>query len=149
MLAVTQKKVIQKYRCIGIGSGILLFSSTSPMNYNSLPTKSHPGTSLMSKAIIQNSTVINYITTAFVNCSNDYHVGNIEWCGGTRSDVVLEPKSLELNLPPIIVQIQHTVDQFFMKRVVNYCLKAYKRYKVDPIILIICIDTLHNYVVNL
>ncbi|KAI8642325.1 hypothetical protein BD408DRAFT_416623 [Parasitella parasitica] len=35
-----------------------------------------------------------------------------------------------------------------MKRAVNYCLQAFKRYKVDPIILIVCVNTLHSYVVQ-
>lgn len=102
----------------------------------------------MSKAIIQDPTVINYITTTLANTQNDYHVGNSEWSDGTRSDVVLEPKSSVLNLPPIIVEIQYTVNQLFMKRAVNYSLQAFKRYKVDPIILIVCVNTLHSYVVQ-
>ncbi|KAI8368619.1 hypothetical protein EDC96DRAFT_504996 [Choanephora cucurbitarum] len=82
------------------------------------------------------------------NTQNDYHVGNSKWSDETRSDVVLEPKSSVLNLPPIIVETQHTVNQLFMKRAVNYCLQAFKRYKVDPIILIVCVNTLHSYVVQ-
>jgi hypothetical protein len=35
------------------------------IDYNSLPTKSRPGKDMMSKAIVQNSTAINYITAAF------------------------------------------------------------------------------------
>ncbi|KAL9536564.1 hypothetical protein MBANPS3_012560, partial [Mucor bainieri] len=102
----------------------------------------------MSKAIIQDPTVINYITTTLANTQDDYYVGNCEWSDGTRSDVVLEPKSSVLNLPPIIVEIQYTVNQLFMKRAVNYCLQAFKRYKVDPIILIVCVNTLHSYVIQ-
>ncbi|EPB87867.1 hypothetical protein HMPREF1544_05396 [Mucor circinelloides 1006PhL] len=71
------------------------------------------GTDLMSKTIIQDPTVINYITTTLANTQNDYHVGNSKWSDGTRSDVVLEPKSSVLNLPPIIVEIQHTVIMLF------------------------------------
>ncbi|KAI8641993.1 hypothetical protein BD408DRAFT_417181 [Parasitella parasitica] len=49
-----------------------------------------------------------------------------------------------LNLPPISMEIQHTGNQLFLKRAVNYCLQALKRYKVNPIILIVCVDTLHS-----
>lgn len=32
----------------------------------------------------------------------------------------------------------------FLKRATNYCLQAFKRNKVDPIILIVCVDALHS-----
>ncbi|KAI7907605.1 uncharacterized protein BX663DRAFT_491428 [Cokeromyces recurvatus] len=102
----------------------------------------------MSKAIIQDPTVINYITKTLTNTENDYHVGCSEWSDSTRSDVVLEPKSFDLGLPPIIIEIQQMVDKAFMKRAVGYCLQASKRYNVDPIILIICVNSLDSYVAS-
>ncbi|KAI7894556.1 uncharacterized protein EV154DRAFT_414891, partial [Mucor mucedo] len=70
--------------------------------------------------------------------------GNREWNDGTRSDMVLEPKSGHSNLPPIILEIQHTVNLAFMKRAVTYCIQATNRYDIDPIILIICVDKLYQ-----
>ncbi|KAI9260505.1 hypothetical protein BDA99DRAFT_423365, partial [Phascolomyces articulosus] len=67
-----------------------------------------------------------------------YIIGNNEWSNGSRSDVVLEPKSLTLSLPPIIIEIQHSVDTSFMKRAIDYFLQAFDRYKNDPILLVIC-----------
>lgn len=99
----------------------------------------------MSKAIIQDPTVVNYITKTLTNTENDCFVGNSEWNNGTHSDVVLEPKSSDLGLSPIIVEIQQKVDKAFMKRVIGYCLQAFKKYNIDPIILIICVDTLDSY----
>lgn len=98
----------------------------------------------MAKRILQDPTVVNIITSTLTNTEDDYRLGNTEWADGTRSDVVLEAKAPSLPLPPIIVEIQHTVNHLFMKRAVNYCLQAYKRYKMDPVLLVICVDTLHN-----
>ncbi|KAI9476334.1 MAG: hypothetical protein EXX96DRAFT_507466 [Benjaminiella poitrasii] len=111
-----------------------------------LPKWLRPGTDLMSKAIIHDSKIMNIITTTLSNTQNDYLVGNPEWNNGTRSDVVLEAKSSVLNLPPIIIEIQHTVNRLFMKRVINYSLEAFNRHKLDPIVLIICTDTLSDSV---
>ncbi|KAG1294649.1 hypothetical protein G6F66_005022 [Rhizopus arrhizus] len=102
----------------------------------------------MSKAIIQDPTVVNYIIKTLTNTENDYFVGNCEWSDRTRSDVVLEPKSSDLGLPPIIVEIQQTVDKAFMKRSIGYCLQAFKKYNIDPIILIICVNNPDSYIAS-
>ncbi|KAI9273213.1 hypothetical protein EDC94DRAFT_644492 [Helicostylum pulchrum] len=73
-----------------------------------------------------------------------YIVGNPEWDNGTRSDVVLEAKSSVLDLPPIIIEIQPTVNSLFIKRAINYSLESFNRHKLDPIVLIICTDTLSS-----
>jgi hypothetical protein len=62
--------------------------------------------------------------------------------------MVLEPKSSHLGLPPIIVEIQQTVDKAFMKRAIGYCLQSFKKCNIDPIILIICVNTLDSYVAS-
>ncbi|OBZ80955.1 hypothetical protein A0J61_10996 [Choanephora cucurbitarum] len=100
----------------------------------------------MSKAIIHDPKIINIVITTLSNTQNDYLVGNPEWNNGTRSDVVLEAKPSVLNLPPIIIEIQHTVNRLFMKRVINYSLEAFNRHKLNPIVLIICTDTLSDSV---
>jgi hypothetical protein len=67
----------------------------------SLPTSLKPGKDLMSKRVVQEPRVINYITEALTKTKNDYFIGNCEWKNGTRSDMVLEPKCSTLDLPPI------------------------------------------------
>lgn len=57
-----------------------------------------------------------------------------------RLGLVLQP---ELSAT-IIVEFQHAINQMFLKRIVNYCLQSFKRYKVNPVILIACVDTLHT-----
>ncbi|ORE08767.1 hypothetical protein BCV72DRAFT_203011, partial [Rhizopus microsporus var. microsporus] len=43
--------------------------------------------------------------------------------------------------PLIIIEHQRTVDKEFMKRAIGYCLQASKRFGADPIILIVCVES--------
>jgi hypothetical protein len=65
-----------------------------------------------------------------------YRIGDAEWDHGLRSDVVYEPMHVSLDQPPIIVEVQATVNADFMNRAAHYCIMAYCRYKVLPILLI-------------
>ncbi|KAI8636935.1 hypothetical protein BD408DRAFT_354736, partial [Parasitella parasitica] len=40
--------------------------------------------------------------------------------------------------PPIVVELQNRVDKFFMKRLINYILQAFKRYELNSIVIVIC-----------
>ncbi|KAI8886651.1 hypothetical protein K501DRAFT_157979, partial [Backusella circina FSU 941] len=102
------------------------------------------GKDLMAKGILRDPKVINLITESLVKTTDDYFIGNCERKDGTRSDMVLEPKSAHSDLPPLILEIQHTVNIAFMKRAVSYCIQAYTRYDSEPIILIICVEKLHQ-----
>lgn len=42
------------------------------------------------------------------------------------------------------MEIQHTINVAFMRKAVNYCLQAFARYTFEPIILIICVEKLHE-----
>lgn len=74
----------------------------------------------MSKAIVRNAKAITMITNTLLNAQDDYMVGNPEWSTGTQSSIVLEIKSLTLNLPLIVVEIKYKVGHLFMKRLINY-----------------------------
>ena len=65
-----------------------------------------PGSDLMAKDIIRNTSVIKIITSALVNGTDDYNIRDSEWPNSCRSDLVLEPKSLSTGLPPIIINFQ-------------------------------------------
>lgn len=82
--------------------------------------------------------------TPDIGKNNNYFIGNCEWKDGTRSDMVLEPKNALSDLPPLIMEVQHTINKAFMKRAVNYCLQASTIYHNDPIILIICVEKLNQ-----
>ncbi|KAI9467614.1 hypothetical protein BDB00DRAFT_749371, partial [Zychaea mexicana] len=108
-----------------------------------------PGSDLIAKSITRNSSVIKIITTALVKTADDYFVAESEWGNGSRSDLVLSPRSSSFQLAPIIIEFQCRVDKKFMKRLMMYSLQAYRRYEKDPIILIICSGTLSDDVANL
>ncbi|ORX45673.1 hypothetical protein DM01DRAFT_1273465, partial [Hesseltinella vesiculosa] len=80
---------------------------------------------------------MNIISKALADTTDDYLLAESEWDNGTRSDVVMEPKSLE-QLRPIIIEVQSRVDDQFINRAIGYCLQPQQRYKVRPILLIIC-----------
>ncbi|KAI7906796.1 uncharacterized protein BX663DRAFT_417194, partial [Cokeromyces recurvatus] len=61
---------------------------------------------------------------------------------GTYSDVVLLPKSIDSGLSPIVIEFQQNVNKELIKREVGYCLQTYKRFEVEPILLVICIKSL-------
>ncbi|KAI7884470.1 uncharacterized protein EV154DRAFT_522240 [Mucor mucedo] len=98
----------------------------------------------MAKEVLRDPKVINLVTESLVKTTDDYFIGNCEWKDGTCSDMVLEPKNALSDLPPLIVEIQHTVSRAFMKRAVGYCLQAFARYRKDPIMLIICVEKLNQ-----
>ncbi|KAI9475869.1 MAG: hypothetical protein EXX96DRAFT_574968 [Benjaminiella poitrasii] len=102
------------------------------------------GSDLMSKRIIRDPKAMNLIAESLTGTTDDYFIGNCEWNDGTRSDMVLEPKSAHSDLPPLILEIQHTVNLVSMKRAVSYCLQAFTRYDIEPIILIICVEKMHQ-----
>lgn len=71
---------------------------------------------------------------------HNYVLGDCEWPNNTKSDV-LYVSTLESNtLPPILIEIQHTVDTDFLDRAILYCLSVKKAHKMAPILLIICVS---------
>jgi hypothetical protein len=108
-----------------------------------LPHASRPGTDRMSKVVASNRQVIDLIVSSIFNVeAGTYRVDESEWANGTRSDLVLTPDVIDNDQRPLIVEFQQTVNNKFMKRAMNYCLQASSRYDVDPIMLIVCIDTI-------
>ncbi|CAM0141655.1 unnamed protein product [Umbelopsis sp. WA50703] len=96
-----------------------------------------PGTDLLSKEITRQPPVLNIITKALLNTTDEYIPESFEWPNGTRSDVVFVPKSADTG-PPIVIEFQRTVDKKFMKRAIGYCLQASKRFGADPTIDLSC-----------
>ncbi|KAI9243421.1 hypothetical protein BY458DRAFT_561218 [Sporodiniella umbellata] len=96
------------------------------------------------EGILRDPKVINLITKSLVETTDNYFVGNCKWEDGIRSNMVLEPKNALSDFPPLIVENRHIINKAFIKRAVNCCLKAFKRYHSDPIILIICVEKLNR-----
>lgn len=51
-----------------------------------------------------------------------------------------------LDLSPIIIEIHHAVNPLFLKKAANYCQYTFKKHKADPVIPIVHLGTLHDYV---
>ncbi|KAG1047402.1 hypothetical protein G6F43_010151 [Rhizopus delemar] len=75
------------------------------------------------------------VAILYVNGDN-YRVGDAEWHDGTGSYVLYEPVDRSLKQSPIIIEVQRTVDANFILRAVHYCVMAYRRYQVLPVLLI-------------
>ncbi|KAI9248971.1 hypothetical protein EDC94DRAFT_624541 [Helicostylum pulchrum] len=104
-----------------------------------------PGTDLISKEITRQPLVLNIITKAILNITDEYIPESCEWSNGTRSDVVLVPKSADTG-PTIVIEFQRTVDKRFMERAIAYCLQASKRFGAIPTLLIVCIESVQDSV---
>ncbi|CAO3600870.1 unnamed protein product [Absidia cylindrospora] len=60
---------------------------------------------------------------------------------GCRSDVVYIPRlGIQKTLPPILVEIQATVNESFMQRMIRYCQNVIQVHESYPLALVICID---------
>ncbi|KAG2218117.1 hypothetical protein INT45_002367 [Circinella minor] len=97
----------------------------------------------MSKLILLKPEVTNFIIEKFVgpHAVDKYKNISTEWPNLMKSDVVYEPFSYsDRNLPPVLIEIQHTVDLKFYQPVIQYCLQMIKRYPVLPIVAIIGIN---------
>ncbi|CEG69950.1 hypothetical protein RMATCC62417_05934 [Rhizopus microsporus] len=95
-----------------------------------IPFSERPGSDQMSKFVLKHSDVKNIITRTLMDTNGDaYRIGDAEWDHGLRSDVVYEPMHVSLDQPPIIVEVQATVNADFMNRAAHYCIMAYCRYK--------------------
>lgn len=60
-----------------------------------------------------------------------------EWPDGTYSDVLYVPGRVTEDRPPVLVEIQDTVDQAFMLRLIQHCTLVVERYKVLPVVLVL------------
>ncbi|KAI9487092.1 MAG: hypothetical protein EXX96DRAFT_605102 [Benjaminiella poitrasii] len=91
---------------------------------------------------------MNMVTRALLNTEYDYIPESSEWPNGTRNDVILAHKSDDTVHPSIIIEFQRAVDKAFMKRAIGYCLQASKRFDTEPVILIVCIESVEVSVIE-
>lgn len=71
------------------------------------------------------------------NISNNlYNSASTEWSDGTKSNVLYVPTEVSNDRPPILIEIQNRVDQAFMIRLIQYCTRAFERFKVLPVVLV-------------
>ncbi|KAI8637098.1 hypothetical protein BD408DRAFT_486451 [Parasitella parasitica] len=104
-----------------------------------LPFELRPDTDGTSKFIMNDKTVKNIIIHELLgsNISNNlYHSASTEWSDGTKSDVLYVPAEVNNDQPPILIEIQNSVDQAFMIRLIQYCTRVYERFQVLPVVLV-------------
>ncbi|KAG1277496.1 hypothetical protein G6F66_012278 [Rhizopus arrhizus] len=93
-----------------------------------------PGTDITSKLIMNDKTVSIFVGSNITN--NLYHSASTEWSDGTKSDVLYVPTEVSDDQPPILIEIQNSVDQAFMIRLIQYCTRVYERFQVLPVVLV-------------
>ncbi|EIE76720.1 hypothetical protein G6F46_012868 [Rhizopus delemar] len=98
----------------------------------------------------KNQFIIDLITTSLLDVSpGTYTAGDSMFVDGTECDILYMPRSADLaRLPPVIIEIQHTVTREFMCRAVQYCLNVYKRFHVLPMLFIVCISKVESKSLN-
>ncbi|KAG0163382.1 hypothetical protein DFQ28_003767 [Apophysomyces sp. BC1034] len=107
-----------------------------------LPKKYKPGADLLSKFIARSQEVIDAVTTTVLDIpKGTYTSTHTRFPDGSECDVLYVPRSADNgSLPPILLEIQHTVTQEFMSRVILYSLNVFREYKKYPIVMIICVE---------
>ncbi|KAI9490306.1 hypothetical protein BDB00DRAFT_769137 [Zychaea mexicana] len=103
-----------------------------------LPHKHRPGTDLMSKHVLLDPTVMGIVIDTVVSpeAKKQYSPWPTEWVDGNRSDVLYIPNTHNDELHPIIVEVQHTVNNDFILRLMSYAISAYREHNKRPLIVI-------------
>ncbi|KAI7859344.1 hypothetical protein BDC45DRAFT_497398 [Circinella umbellata] len=99
----------------------------------------------MSKHILLDPAVINMVIDALINpnARNHYSPRPTEWPNPTISDVLYLPNSPNDNFPPVLIEVQHMVDNDFILRLMTYAISVYRQYnKAPPIILTFVISSM-------
>lgn len=106
-----------------------------------IPKELLPGEDTLSKLVLSHQTVIDLVASSLVNAtSGTYVISNTEYGDKNRSDIIYTPTLPESNFPPILIEIQKTVDQLFMSRLLTYSCNLFRHYKVYPVVLVFCVD---------
>lgn len=73
-----------------------------------------------------------------------------EWSNLMKSDALYAPiNHRDRDLPPILVKIQHTMNIKFYLRVNEYCLQILKEYPVAPIVIVVCINSTTQEIIDI
>ncbi|KAI9344133.1 hypothetical protein BD770DRAFT_301271, partial [Pilaira anomala] len=110
-----------------------------------LPYKLRPGTDLMSKHILLNPTVIDIVIETIFGSEGkgNYSPWPTEWPNGTILDILYLPiTQLNGSFPPILVEIQHTVNDDFILRLMSSAISVYRQYNIKPIVLTFVISSM-------
>ncbi|KAI9271667.1 hypothetical protein BDA99DRAFT_569480 [Phascolomyces articulosus] len=114
-----------------------------------IPYDYRPGSDSMSKAFVKDARIMNSIVTTVVgaHAHNKYTTMDCEWIDG-RGDALFAPMIERADLPPIVVEIQNTVNISFIRRIMNYCWNAQVKFNVKPIAITFCVKTIRSEIVD-
>ncbi|KAI8389468.1 hypothetical protein BD560DRAFT_481002 [Blakeslea trispora] len=70
------------------------------------------------------------------NDASIYSARPTEWAGRSKSDVVYAANVSSASLPPILIEVQHTITSEFIDRLINYSLSVKKCFKAKPIVIV-------------
>lgn len=115
-----------------------------------IPSDYRPDDDKLSKIILSNSTIVDQILKSLLDVTpGTYTTDNTEQPNGLKSDILYVPRiGISSNLPPILIEVQKRVDQTFMARLITYSINVFMRYKYYPIVLIFCVDTVSQAVMQ-
>ncbi|KAI8967063.1 hypothetical protein BDF20DRAFT_902387 [Mycotypha africana] len=115
-----------------------------------IPSEYRPGDDKLSKIILSNSTIVDQILKFLLDVApGTYTTDNTEWSNALRSDILYVPRiGISNSLPPILIEVQKRVDKTFMARLITYFINVFMRYKCYPIVLIFCVDTVSQAVMQ-
>ncbi|CAO3627028.1 unnamed protein product [Mucor hiemalis] len=97
----------------------------------------------MTKLMLQDPRVMNIVLKTLIgpNAENEYTSASCEWIDGRHADILFVPKAVATEaLPPVVVEIQNTVDKPFIRRIMKYYNHVIEKYHVEPLALTICIN---------
>ena len=85
--------------------------------------------------------MVDLIVNSLLNIpAGTYGVVSSEWLNNTRSDTLYESKlDIQKSLHPVLIEVQATVDEKFMIRLMQYAIKVTERYDSKPVVLIFCV----------
>ncbi|SAL99586.1 hypothetical protein [Absidia glauca] len=132
-LGVTEANAFSVFKYFRVN----VMATNDGLNLFTLPHINRPGTDLMSKHILLNTDVMNFIVKEIIgpNAVDEYSPQPTEWANATKSDVLYTSDNTN-SFPPILIEVQYNVDDKFLHRLVQYCEEARKQYSTEPVALV-------------
>ncbi|KAG1150460.1 hypothetical protein G6F37_002195 [Rhizopus arrhizus] len=84
------------------------------------------------------------------NAVDCYVCSPCEYIDGLHGDVLYVPTFVQTEtFPPVVIEIQHTVDKPYLRRLMKYCGHIIDKYQVEPIALTICTNAVRKKVTSM
>ncbi|KAG2208733.1 hypothetical protein INT47_007832, partial [Mucor saturninus] len=97
-----------------------------------LPWRYCPGIDMVSKLVLQEPPTVDIIVEYLIGsgAKEKYKANPSEWINGSGSDVLVICEENDSTMPPVLIEVQHAVDDIFVRRLLGYCLSLEKQYDV-------------------